>query len=381
MAPSIHSGSNHKAAATWNRQLVLRLFARHGQLSRRRIAEMVGLRGSTLTYIVREFLEQDILCVAGKARSRSVGQKQVLLEVNPLLGWTLGAALRPDRTRMVLYDAGGHRLGARDLGPIKNLEAAPRLIGEGLSAWRAEIDQLPGRMLGLGVGIPGVVDTERGMVLNSSLFGSRQTPLKSMLQEYFEGAAVVVDHDGRLGAVAEASEGAAKFARNFLYFIINQQWDGEQAHFHSFGSALFLDERVHRGAHFAAGELDGALAPTADFVLEREDVEAWSRPEGRLTEAMEQFARTLARPLASLVNLLDVPLIVLGGNARIANEAFIALLRGQVISLLIPGPWREVRILSSTLEGEAVARGAALAAAEAALGELCDRSAPLKVSS
>jgi predicted NBD/HSP70 family sugar kinase len=137
---------------------------------------------------------------------------------------------------------------------------------------------------------------------------------------------------------------------------------------------LYLDERVHRGAHFAAGELDSALAPTADFVLEKEDVEAWSRPDGPLTPALEQFAGMLERPLASLANLLDIPRIVLGGTAQIANQAFLDLLSAQVNSLLIPGPHRTVRILPSTLEGEAVARGAALAATEAALAELCDRT-------
>src|SRR5690606_1615294 len=163
-----------------------------------------------------------------------------------------------------------------------------------------------------------------------------QIPLKTMLHEQFADATIVVDHDARLGAVAEATEGAGKFLRNFLYFIINPHWDGAEAHFHSFGAALYLDERVYRGAHFAAGELDEALAPGGDFVLRAEDVDAWGTPQAPLTEAQDRFSQTLQRPLASLVNLLDVPRVVLGGDVQIANEAFLKHLAGGINALLIP---------------------------------------------
>src|SRR5579875_2955018 len=96
------AGSNHKTAAQWNRALVLRLVRQQKTLSRRQISQITGLRGSTLTYIVRELLDKRVLRTVGKMNSKAVGQKQVLLDANPDLGYFLGFSLRPNEAKLVV---------------------------------------------------------------------------------------------------------------------------------------------------------------------------------------------------------------------------------------------------------------------------------------
>lgn len=364
--PNIITGSNHRAAAEWNRKLVLRLL-RHGPpLSRLQISERVGLQNATLSKIVRDYLDAGVLRVAGKADSRSAGPKQILLEIEPSYGWTAGVSLRPETAQIVIADAAGGRLGDTRVPVRGSLESIPAQIRRGLDRWFARAGRPPGIPLGVGLGVTGVVDADLGVVLASSAFAARNVPLRQFLAEHFDGACVI-DHDACFGALAEAAEGAARDVETFVYLTVNHRQEAAGVRFRSFGAALFLDGRVYRGAHYAAGELDPILAPASDFVADDADLSALRHPDAPMTPGLDRFAGSLAQSLGLIVNLMDLPLVVIGGNADIVNKAFLHAVAERVRADLIPIPGRSVELTASTLPSDAVARGAAIAAADAAL--------------
>jgi predicted NBD/HSP70 family sugar kinase len=366
------SGSNHKTAAAWNRGLALRLLRKHESLSRRQISQMTGLRGSTLTYIVRELMEKDVVRVVGKQESKRVGQKQVMLRINPELGWVAGVSLRPGVARVVLLDAAGGRIGGKQLAINGGgLPALAEQLERGLAEWTSEAGRRPaGRMLGIGVGVPGVVDADQGVVQRSVPFEATGVPLRKLLSERFGGVPAVIDHDACFGAQAEATDGAAKGASHFVYFLVNYTkgaaGPADRVLFNSYGSALYLDSKVYRGAHYAAGELGATLAPRPVEATAAQ-LAALADPAGAMPDGLDELARGIADALSSIINFIDLQTVVIGGTAGVRNAAFIEAVQRGVDRTLIPIPGRTVKVVATMLGAEAVAHGAAIAASDAAL--------------
>jgi predicted NBD/HSP70 family sugar kinase len=360
-------GSNHKTAAAWNRELAIRLLRRHGTLSRHDIARMTKLQGSTLSYIVRELLEKNVVRVVGKRQSANVGQKQVLLTLNPDLGWLLGVSVRPAVATMVLLDAAGGRIDGTKVPVHGPLESIPALLHEALARWLARREMLAGRMLGVGIGVPGVVDADAGVVLRSIPFRAVNVPLQRQAADLF-GVTTVVDHDACHAAFAEATDGAAADVTDFVLLSVNATGPAGQPRLDAYGSALHLQGKIYRGAFYGAGELSGALAP-ADTDLTEADVAILADPDGAMPPTLQELADRFGASLAPIVNLVDVQMVVLAGTVRINNSRFIAAVQAAVTDRLVSIPGRAVRVVRSAWEPEGAARGGAIAAFDAVLAQ------------
>jgi predicted NBD/HSP70 family sugar kinase len=210
------------------------------------------------------------------------------------------------------------------------------------------------------------VDTHEGQVLHSTLFHARRVPLQTLLAEQFPNV-TQIDHDACFGALAESDEGAAKDASHFIYFAINHNRVGGVTRVNSFGSALFLEGRVYRGAHFAAGELAAGLKPRGDLLADEPDLACLAQPDADLTPTLQVLAQSVGSTLADIVNLLDVEMVVIGGNCNIANASFLRAVQTQTELMLIPVPGRTIQVIGSKLGDDTVARGAAIASCRAAL--------------
>lgn len=361
--------SNHRTTAVANRRLTLRLLSRHQSLSRRQLAALTGLQHSTLTYIVRELLDKRIVRTGGRRESETVGPKQVLLEFNPDLGWTAGVNLTPRGPHVMLMDAAGEMIDHRSWAMQTALEHMAPHLRALLEAWLKERGTPPGEFLGVAVGMPGVVDSELGIVRRSTAFKASELPLRALLAESF-GVPVIIDHNANFAAGAEAQYGAARNINDFIQFLMNHDTTGEQVTFKSYGAALFLRGELYRGVHFAAGELDLDMAPRGIFSGESHHVALLAEPEAPLTPLLEDLAASVGRSIAHAVNFLDPHAVILGGDQVFRNQAFLQAVQRAMQSSLIPIAGRDVRVLASTLGDRAVAKGAALAAINAARIEL-----------
>jgi predicted NBD/HSP70 family sugar kinase len=360
-------GTNYKTAAVWNRGLAIRLLRRHGTLSRHDISRMTQLQGSTLSYIVRELLEKKLVRVAGKRESAQVGQKQVLLTLNPEMGWMLGVSLRPDVATMVLLDSAGGRIDGMQTPISGPIETFPGQLHQALDSWLQRRGKPRGKMLGLGVAVPAVVDADAGVVLRSIPLSAVNVPFQQMLASEFD-VTTVIDHDPCYGACSEATDGAAADVSHFVYFSLNVTGSTpETVRLGAYGSALYLQGQIYRGGFYGAGELSGPLAVTA--VLSRSDIEALADADGPMPPGLVELAVRVAASLGPIVNFVDVQMVVLAGTARITNRRFIAAVQAGVTEQLIAIPGRAVRVVRSAFGLEASARGAAIAAFDAIIAQ------------
>ncbi|MEM6618011.1 MAG: ROK family transcriptional regulator [Pseudomonadota bacterium] len=192
-----------------------------------------------------------------------------------------------------------------------------------------------GRLAGVGLGMPGVVDAEAGQVLWSPALTRRGVALGPEARAAL-GVPVFVDNDANLVALAEMNFGMARGARDFLVVTVER----------GVGLGIVLNNRLYRGARGSGGEfghtkvqLDGALcrcgqrgcleAYVADYALLREaavlgeggptltvDTLLAQAKAGRgmAASVVNRAGRIFAMGLANLVNIFDPEVIILAGG-------------------------------------------------------------------
>ena len=356
---------DQQSSALWNRRLTLQLLRRHGRLSRRQLAEMTELRGSTLTYIVRDLTEQGIVRQAGKRESDTVGQKQILLEIDADAGWTLGLDLRKEEAQLVIQDAAGHTVDDHLVPMRQDLLDVPKVLKKKVSRFLEAKGRPAGECLGMGVGVPGVVDHRQGLVVISRDFDCTDVPLGKLFQEQFE-VPVLIDNNANLATLAEARVGAGVELSSFVYFLIHHIKLGDDIIFNkAYGCGLYLDGKLHRGFHYAAGEIDDSLQPSSeDFCMAKSEIEVLAQATNRISENAKKFARMLGGTVAHLINLIDPKAVVIGAAFPLENREFLDEIRKSAALEVIPIHHRQVSIVPDALGHLAIAFGAATAAAE-----------------
>ena len=215
----------------------------------------------------------------------------------------------------------------RAMGPDAALAAIERVA--------AEARARTGEVEAVGVGFPGLVDHARGVARSSVMLdGWRDVPLAARLEERL-GVPCAVDNDVNAAALHELH---IRGAKEMLFVAVGT----------GIGGALVLDGRLRRGAGGFAGEIghivverDGrpcdcgrrgcvnryasGTAIEADAGLEAGELRARAGHDVCVVgPALAAAADALGVAIGSALNLLDVPLVVLGGGVAQLGPAYVA---------------------------------------------------------
>lgn len=357
---------NQSGAALMNRTLVLNLLRGEGRLSRRQLAERTGLRSSSLTYITRDLIDQGIVRTHGKLDRPGAGKKQVLLEIDPDLGWVLGVGIEGEAASIVVLDCKGRVIDRDRLKFRDSFELIPQLLKNRVDNWVARHGDPPGQLMALGLGMTGVIDPHKGVVLRSTRFGLSDWDLGQALSSVFH-VPVRIDNDSNFAALAEAREGNARGIDNFLHLLINSSERGAVYSVESLGSSMFINGELYRGSRFGAGEID-ALIEKGDYdKVTAEQLLSLATSDGPFDDALRGLADHIATTLAPIVDLLDPSAIVIGGNLSLTNESVIEHIQNELNRRIVTMPHREVEVRSSLFMDHGVSMGAAIAALDEAL--------------
>lgn len=357
---------NQSGAAQLNRMLVLNLLRSDGPLSRRQLAELTGLRSSSLTYITRDLINQGVIRTRGKLDKPGAGKKQVLLEINPDQGWVLGVGVEGGAASMVMLDAKGHVIDRDRLEFRDAFARMPRLLKNRLDGWIDRGGDPPGGLMAVGLGMTGVIDPHRGVVLRSTRFKLSDWDLGDALAKVFD-VPVCIDNDSNFAAVAEARDGNAKGLDNFLHLLINYSERGAAYSVESLGSSMFINGNLYRGARFGAGEIDSLIETGNYEAVTAEQLLNLGTADGPFDDALRGFAEHISTTLLPIADLLDPSAIIIGGNLSLANTSVIRHIQDRLNQRIVAVPHRAVDVRPALFMDHGVSMGAAIAALDEAL--------------
>ena len=345
-----------------NLGLVLAALRAAGGASRAELAARTGLTRATVATLLEPLLGVGVLA-EDAATPRGVGRPSRAVRFAEGGPVALGVAIDVDSLAVCAVGLDGvvraHRRLTRDhrsLRPAAVFDGAAALVGEVRAG---------ARVLGVGLGLPALLSGDPAVVLRApnlpGLDGSR--PADALAERL--GCPVTVDNEATLGALAHLD-----LAPDLVYVSAGI----------GVGGGIVLGGRVYRGARGLAGELghvvvdrggpacgcggsgcveryagmtallSDAGAPDLDSIAA-----ALARGDERAVGATARAAAALGVGLASVLNVLDVPVVVLGGTyARLAPHVEPTLNAELSRRSLAP-----VRVLASGHGDAAAVRGAA----------------------
>jgi len=328
------------------RQQIFERVRAAGMIPRVQVAKDLGVSPASVTTITSELIESGLIEEVSAAREGegARGRPAVALGVRANAHRVAGMKISDREHTAVIVDFAG-KLLADDAIPRR---PGPMTLAELLAAVETLLDRVcakaglaRGDLSGIGLGVPGFVDTAEGLVLWSSVLTDRGVSLAAEAAGRL-GVPVWVDNDANLVALAEQWFGAGRGLSDFAVVTIE----------HGVGMGFVMNHRLYRGTHRVGMELghtkvqlDGALcrcgqrgcleAYVADYALAREATTAlnWGHKEGQsigvLLESLYDHAkagnstarsifrragRYLAVGPSNVINLFDPALIILSGE-------------------------------------------------------------------
>ncbi|MFG2675265.1 ROK family protein [Streptomyces sp. NPDC048445] len=303
-----------------------------GPVARSDISRSTGMAPATVTALVNQLLELRLVREY-EPSVREIGRPRVPVGIDDtsvVLGVHIG--LRGAGLAVIALD--GRRLAS---GHVFHRSKHPERITTGVAAAANALleEAAPrARVLGTGVATAGVVDRSAGVVVDNPVLGWRDIPLAAWLGSRLPGP-VMVEQDVHASALAQLHYGAGRVHDDFAVMVVTA----------GVGLSMVTDRRLRRGASGRAGNLrhlrvtDRPAVPcpcggTRCFGANAADsavldqagalglavrnidalIAAAANGDSRATRPLTRRARLVGRAVATVIDLLDPPSVVLLGS-------------------------------------------------------------------
>ena len=214
--------------------------------SRQELSAATGLSAGSVTNVIRELIDEGIVIETGLAESDG-GRPRAMLGMNPGYGYVIGVDIGETRTRVGLFDLTMterakveyplDRSAEHDVGVVV------RQIVSGLNTviGASGVDQ--NAILGVGVGVPGIIEQGAEVLVHSQTYGWDAVPLERLLRAHTE-LPLRFDNGAKTMGQAELWFGAGKGARSAVVILIGS----------GVGASLISGGATYQGATSSAAE-------------------------------------------------------------------------------------------------------------------------------
>ncbi|NEI72570.1 ROK family protein [Rhizobium lusitanum] len=336
-------------------------------ISQRDIVARTGIDKSVVSSIINSFDELGLVIRAPVSGPNRPGRPVEGLTISPDSGLTVGVQIEAKRIGYVVAALDGIPLLSKVQPFDGQFFSVADLVRKGVAEVMEECSR-KGRILGIGVSLPGLV-TDAGVLLHAPVLGWRDVPARDAFSDVFE-VPVFVGNDGTGAAMAEHMFGECVDVDDFIYLFSGS----------GVGGALFLKGEIYQGASGLAGELghikvvpqgrfctcgsSGCLSP---YLAESGLAEEIGRLSGDHPVSFEQILQRaragdyvvrsvldnaggmLGIAVSSVINTFNPPMVCLGGDMANAEEFMRPAMERELQRLAHPSMSAQTRIIFSRL--------------------------------
>jgi len=368
---------------------VLDFVRTHGSSTRPKLARATGLSRAVVTQRVGELVDYGLLA-EGELGPSTGGRAPRTVHFRADAGQLLVADLGATSVDVAVADLAGsilvHLQEPCDIasGPESILAHIDELFQQCL----ASVEEMPGELWGIGIGLPGPVEFESGRPIAPPIMpGWDRYPVRERFADY--EVPIWVDNDVNIMALGELRAGIARGWDNVIFVKIGT----------GIGAGIIVKGKLHRGAKGCAGDIGhiqvsegdtavvcrcgniGCLEAVAGGAALGRDAEALAL-EGRSeflaalleekgslqaadvaraathgdaasVELITNAGRVVGLVLAGIVSFFNPSLTVIGGGVAGAGDLLLATIRESVYRRSLPLATRDLVLQRSTL-GELV---------------------------
>lgn len=364
-----------------NKSIVLNKIRTVGPISRAQIAKETSLTPPTVSSIVKELIEQELVRESVLGHS-SGGRKPTMLHINTDSFYVIGVDAGPENVDCVLTDLTGavlHRTSKRLENPLTNeqfLSVLQNAISLLLQSSKADREKI----IGVGVAMHGVVDVQTGTSLVAPILNLRNIPIKEVLEEKFN-LTVRVENDARAMALGESWFGGHGGANSMVAVNIGR----------GVGAGIVMNGKLYHGAQGIAGEFGhmtvdingevcecgnrgclqtfisgAAIAKRAKIRLKEQEGTLTGKDIFEFAESgrqdcidfLQETGHILGVGLTNLIHVLNPSEIVLGGGVMKSEKFLLPAALAAIQQKVLSPEAKKTHVTVSRLGDEATVLGA-----------------------
>ena len=353
-------------------------------LSRAEVSARTGLNRSTISSIVAELIELGYLQET-TLQDPKIGRPGMLLQFNPGGGFAVGIEIGVEFISIILTNFVADVLWRQRIpmtegaSQFEIVEHAENLIDEAISIGKEQGLSL----LGIGVGVPGLVDQSQGKLVFAPNLKMSNIPLRLMWMQRFN-TPVFVENEANSAALGEYFFGAAHGKDDFIYMSTGV----------GLGGGIMIGGQLFKGGNGYAGEIghttiyaggeacgcgsrgcwetyvgpraivrrirqtitSGAASIIPELVVGDMQkitvdlvVEAARRNDSVALTALHEVGMHLGAGISNLINIFNPELVILGGALSLACPWLIQAIREAFQVRVLPPLLEKVKVIPSSL--------------------------------
>ena len=376
-----------------NTSIVLNALRLQAPVSRAELAVKTKLNRSTVSNIINELIDDGLVLELDIMESK-IGRPGIALALKPEAGAVVGVEIGVGFISVILTDFVANVLWREwlEISPsesqIEIISEAEKLIDQALAV--AQDKNL--RLLGIGLGVPGLVNTRKGELLFAPNLGWKNAPLRLMWNQRFH-LPLYIENEANLAALGEYYFGVGREVGNLIYISSGV----------GLGGGLIINGKLFKGGFGLAGEIghiqrdpegeicgcgrrgcwETQVGPRA--VLQRVKRAIEADPDNTLTKyindgqnkltfnqvvdcalhgeqvcrsALEEVGKNLGRGIADLANIFNPEMVVIGGAFSYGREILLPVIEETLSSETLPAVKEDLHVIFSEHGADACVLGA-----------------------
>lgn len=335
---------------------ILRMLHTHGPMPRIALTRMTGLSRATISACIAELIEANIVSEAEK-QAATIGRPAIMLELVPYSCAIIGADLNNQTWTLGAFDLIGNIIHSTSFpSGGSSPEACISTLVQELHPFVRSLK--PNVIPLIGLGLPGLIDNERGLIQSAADLDWFHVPIKEFINRELGWPSAILNRH-RARGLAECRYGAGKEFRHMIYIGVGT----------GIAAGLFQDRKLIHGAIGGSGEVghttiepQGDLCPCGNHgclqvyaagpameiearkairqgepssllgiagdlqMIKAEDIclEA-DKGDSLSLRIVSRAAEYMGISLANLINLFNPEAIIMGGSIPMSSERYIEI--------------------------------------------------------
>ncbi len=221
------------------------------EISRAKLVDILGITAPAVFKIVKKLTEKKLILPSSQLLPSNGGRPRRVLILNNNYKKIVGIFLSNDYISTTIAKLDGEIIETR-VRKRSYTMLQVKLIKMLVEEIEYVIEQYgKNNVAGIGLAIPGIIDPKAGIIKKSHIFKGENIRIEQYISDTFE-IPCVIENDIRAMLHAEKLFGNLKEDKNaFFVFLQN-----------GIGSSLLIDDQIHAGANFGAGQLDSTYSNT-----------------------------------------------------------------------------------------------------------------------
>ncbi len=362
-----------------NDRLVLNLIREHEEISGADLAQVTGLRPSTISNILKGLESKDLIVNRGKGKSTFKGGKRPFLwALNNNSIYSLGVDIEIGEVSLVILGMTGVTIGKKvfKTGVQKNAKALNRTVLKCIRSFLKHTTVSLDKIVGIGVAISGIVNRNTGKVMVTQVVSESNFSITENLQESFN-IPVIAENNANAVAMGSKWIGSCKGIKNFMTALVEID-----AYSNDMGAGLVLNGELYHGANYCSGEMYIKFPPMKNLLSQAKDfsegstiidqylkedeafnifniVEAAKEGDEAAKYFFSLLGQYIGKAIARPVAMINPECVVIAGKVAEVGELIVESIENVFRLEILRAVRGPMKVVASSQGRLAVARGAA----------------------